>query len=312
MTNNTLFDNIIKDSDKNSEKKLSDKEIDEIFNSDIAKEFSITRDDVVNNPFLISSIINEIDRCRTSSSEDCILEIGYHRYIEKNGENLNIYVKKCDKREKVNNKYSYKNNFIYDSYNHQEISKVLVSEKYFRDKVHISVKNIVSLYNEMINTKNIKSLYIYGDFGIGKTYISMAIANGIAKYLNKKVIFIYTSELVSMIKEGFNDSAKNIKVNNLIEDIKSVDVLFFDDIGAEYANEWFYNEYLLSILNERLNAKKPTFFNSNFSLNNLQKNLELKIKNTEQSHIIVGRIMDRIRSFVENKEIEMIGKNRRY
>lgn len=309
---NINFNEILKDVNDNSENKITDDEINKILNSDISKELSITREDILKNPFLISSIIKEIDECRSSVNEDCNLEIGYHRYIEKNGENLNIYVKECEKRKKVNNKYSYKNNFLYDSYNHQDISKVIVSEQYFKDKVHVSVKNIVSIYNEMISSKNIKSMYIYGDFGIGKTYISMAIANGISKHLNKKVIFIYTSELVSMIKEGFNNQEKNIKVNNLIDDIKSVDVLFLDDIGAEYANEWFYNEYLLSILNERLNAKKPTFFNSNFSLNDLQKNLELKIKNVEQSHIIVGRIMDRIKSFVENKEIKMIGKNRRY
>lgn len=309
---NTNFDNILKEIGDQTDQTISEEEIQKILSSDVSKEFNLTRDDVIKNPYLISSIVNEVETCRTSAKEDCIYEIGYHRHIEKNGDLLNIYVKQCDKRIKNNNKYSYKNNFIYDSYNHQDISKVIVSEQYFKDRVHISVKNIVNLYNEMIKTKTIKSMYIYGDFGIGKTYISMAMANGISKHLNKKVIFIYTSELVSMIKEGFNNQEKAIRVNNLIEDIKSVDVLFLDDIGAEYANEWFYNEYLLAILNDRLNAKKPTFFNSNFSLNNLQKNIESKIKNTEQSNVIVGRIMDRIRSFVENKEIEMIGKNRRY
>lgn len=293
-------------------KELSEEEINSILNNEIAKRFSLTKNDVINNPYLICSIIKEIESCETSSNEDCNLEIGYHRHIDKNNGNLNIYVKECEKRSKVNTKYSYKKNFIYDSYSHQDISKVLISQQYFKDKVHISVKEIVGLYNKMISNGKIDSLYIYGDFGIGKTYISMAMANGFSKKMNKKIIFIYTSELVSKIKEGFNNIEKNNQAINLINEMKNVDVLFLDDIGAEYAAEWFYNEYILSILNDRLNSGKPTFFNSNFSLNELQKNLELKMKNIDQSSIIVGRIMDRIRSLVGNKEIKMEGKNRRY
>ncbi len=312
MANNKNFQDILDKLSSSEEIKQVDVNIQDLTNHEECKRLNITMQEAKDNLFLIKSIIDELEDCKLSRDEGCVNPLGYHRHLERNNGQISVIAKICPKKIKVDEKYSYKKNFIYDSFANQDISKVLLSKEYFNTEVDITVKNIVDRYKAMIQKDEYTGMYIYGTFGIGKTYLSMAIANDYAKRTGKKVAFIYLADLVSKIKTGFNDQEIQAKVLNLIEEIKEVDLVFFDDIGSESASDWFYSEYLLNILNERVTGNKLTFFNSNFSLDELEKYIKGKIKNYENASIITGRLMDRIRSLVGNESILMRGKNRRY
>ena len=91
--------------------------------------------------------------------------------------------------------------------------------------------------------------------------------------------------------------------------IQPIYVLVLDDIGVSDTNEWFVNQILFEILDERYNTKKLTYFTSNFSMNQLFK----KIRNSSKLPAIdVGRIIDRIKALTNNTEIEIKETNHRY
>ncbi len=309
---NNEFKDILNKLTPSEEIKEVEVNIEDLMNHEECKRLKITKKEAEDNLFLIKSIIDELEDCKLSNQEDCVNPLGYHRHLDRQNGQITVVASICPKKQKSNEKYSYKKNFIYDSFSNQEISKVLLNKEYFNTEVDITVKKIVDRYKQMVETNEYHGMYIYGTFGIGKTYLSMAIANDYAKRTGKKIAFIYLADFVSKIKASFNDAEQQVKITNLIDDIKEADLVFFDDIGSESASDWFYSEYLLNILNDRLTAHKLTFFNSNFDLDELEKYIKGKIKNYENANIVTGRLMDRIRSLVGNEAIIMRGKNRRY
>jgi DNA replication protein DnaC len=70
-------------------------------------------------------------------------------------------------------------------------------------------------------------VYLYGDFGIGKSFFTQAIANYFASK-NKTVAYINNNDLASYLKQLFSTGYKKT-----IDDLKNVDYLFIDDIGSE-------------------------------------------------------------------------------
>ncbi len=87
-------------------------------------------------------------------------------------------------------------------------------------------------------------LFIYGNSGVGKTHLMLAIKNSIEKdFPDKKTLFLrgeqFTNELVQAIRTQTTDLFR--------ERFRSVDVLLMDDIhfiaGKDYAQEEFFNTF---------------------------------------------------------------------
>lgn len=147
-----------------------------------------------------------------------------------------------------------------------------------------------------------KGLYLYGPFGVGKTYFLGAIANEL-KRMNISSMLIYMPEFVREIKSSF----KNDTTDEKLEYFKKADVLMLDDIGAEMQSPWFRDEILGSILQFRMMEQLPVFFTSNYSLNQLEELLSTTRDGIEQ--VKAGRIIERINQV--SKEIPLFGENRR-
>jgi primosomal protein DnaI len=93
-----------------------------------------------------------------------------------------------------------------------------------------------------------------------------------------------------------------------VNKMKNVDVLFLDDLGAEDEKIWFYNNYLLIILNHRMDHNKLTFFTSNLSIDSFYK----KLSNLMHKSFNAERLVERIRALTQNKQMQIIGNNFRY
>lgn len=124
---------------------------------------------------------------------------------------------------------------------------------------------IAAFFKDFPNNK--RGAYIYGDHGVGKTFILKRIAKKVAEH-NREIGYVLLPDLVNYIKKTFgnNDEYENIK-----ELLKNIDFLFIDDIGAESISHWFRDEFLWLILNYRLEKEKVTFFTSNYNLEQLVK-----------------------------------------
>ncbi|WFQ90028.1 ATP-binding protein [Mycoplasma feriruminatoris] len=201
----------------------------------------------------------------------------------------------------------------YDEYFNNQLNNLSFNlldqnEKNFR-------KTLLSNILKAIQKGYKKGIYLYGNSGIGKTYMFKVLANTLASK-NKTVIFSTLRSLIDKLKESFNSN--EINSSELLKKIKNVDFLFLDDIGGENLSLWARDDFLFEVLNYRLENKKPTFFTSNFSIDLLEKNLQftrqynnfLTSKDVfELEKIKIDRLISRIKALV--KEINFTGINKR-
>ena len=164
-----------------------------------------------------------------------------------------------------------------------------------------AIKWIVKFYKDYSKDNNIKGLYLHGSFGSGKTYILAALFNEIAK-TGKKCIIGYYPEMLRKLKESFGSSFE-YEMNEL----KTCDLLLFDDIGAESVTNWSRDEILTTILQYRMDEKLPTFFTSNLTIDELENHLSETKDSIDK--VKARRIIERIKQLTD--DIEMISVNRR-
>lgn len=147
-------------------------------------------------------------------------------------------------------------------------------------------------------------LYIYGPFGVGKTYLTGALANELADRNIQTTMVHFPSFAVEM--------KAAISTNNVaekIDAIKKSPVLMIDDIGADSMSSWVRDEVLGVILEYRMQQQLSTFFTSNFSMNQLeQEHLRVNQRGDDEP-LKAKRLMQRIRFL--SREVEMTGANRR-
>lgn len=101
---------------------------------------------------------------------------------------------------------------------------------------------------DIFDIDNPKTLYIYGDVGTGKSYLSYSIAKAI-KAKGYTVLFIDIVELLTQLKSTFNKNSDD-QYFKIMQVIKDVDLLILDDVGANNLTKWA-NEVLYHITNKR-------------------------------------------------------------
>ena len=128
-------------------------------------------------------------------------------------------------------------------------------------------------------------VYLWGKCGVGKTHLSACLAN---RLLEKgcNVLFTNMLEVSRKIRETFGNRYGDDKGSKIIKELTSVDFLFLDDFGTEQYTKggeenWLQDE-IYSVLNSRLTERKPTTFTSNYSIEELNTQRGLSIKNTNR------------------------------
>ncbi len=148
-----------------------------------------------------------------------------------------------------------------------------------------------------------RGFYFYGPFGTGKTYLLGAVAHELAG-IGISSIIVYVPELIREMKQAISDHTLNEKIDML----KKAPVLMFDDIGAEAVSSWVRDEVLGPILQFRMLERLPTFFTSNFNLNELEHHLTYSQRGEEEK-LKAARIIERIKFLAEPVSID--GPNKR-
>jgi primosomal protein DnaI len=149
-----------------------------------------------------------------------------------------------------------------------------------------------------------RGLYIHGSYGIGKTHLMGAMANELAQEGIPVTLVHFPSFAVEM--RGSIDSKENPQ--DKINAIKRVPILVLDDIGAESITAWIRDDILGVILEYRMQNELPTFFTSNFSMDQLEKE-HFTVTKSGAEPVKAERLMQRIHFLA--KEIQMAGDNRR-
>lgn len=159
-----------------------------------------------------------------------------------------------------------------------------------------------SIYTKYIGKQQTKGLYLHGIYGAGKSYIMSYYAKQFAND-GYKVVFAYFPDLVRMLKSSIKDGS----LEDIVDDLKKVDVLFFDDFGGEFGSSFIRDEVVGAILQYRMVNGLLTFITSNLDFKSLHEHLAENKQ--EIDDVKASRVIERIKALMD--VIELSDKNYR-
>ncbi len=122
-------------------------------------------------------------------------------------------------------------------------------------------------------SKKSTGLLMFGKTGLGKTHLSLAIAN---KVIDKgyKVYYNSVQNIMNMLeKEHFG---KGKAQENIEEMLFESDLLILDDLGSEFSTQFTVSQ-LYNIFNTRITNSLPTIISTNLSLHELDEKYTQRI-----------------------------------
>lgn len=266
----------------------------------------------------ILNIPNEILMKYTSTLEDACLEFnncssckalgmcknqtkGFVLSPKRYNNTLNFEYVACPYMQKNLQENEYKKNIELFSAP-KKIKEASLKSIHTDDKNRLEVikyfKTFMDNYQDKVSPKGI---YLHGSFGTGKSYMIAAFFNEFAKR-NVHSVIIYFPEFLRSLKESFDSEYKE-----MFHQVKMAPLLLIDDIGAENLTPWARDEILGSILQYRMDEELPTFFTSNFNLEQLEEHLANT--NNGIDRVKAKRIVERIKELTV--KFELASKNRR-
>lgn len=301
---NDIFSNLNTGNDKKNDLEKAYKEAlnDEDFKLLISK-LRISENVLIKNTSTLMECAKNYKNCLGCKSIlTCPYQMSGYCYLPKIVDNnLTFSYTPCKFKKKLLNSQKYLDNiYLFDV--PKEIKDASLDKIYMKDANRFEVIEWVHKFiNNYDVNKTQKGMYLYGNFGCGKTYMIAALFNKLA-HNNIKSAIVYWPEYLRDLKASFDTDFKE-----KFEYIKKVPLLLIDDIGAEAVTGWSRDEILGSILQYRMQEQLPTFFTSNLDIKALELHLSMSKDGIES--IKAKRIIERIKQLSEIKT--MISKNLR-
>ncbi len=141
---------------------------------------------------------------------------------------------------------------------------------YYKDTNLENMERILSYckkYSYNLNTHS-PGLLFKGATGLGKTHLSLAIANAA---IDKGLGVIYGSVqsfAIAIERERFDREIAEYE--ETAKQLTNCDLLILDDLGTEF-NSDYVNAVIYDIINTRMLAKKPTIISTNLSRKELEQ-----------------------------------------
>ena len=131
---------------------------------------------------------------------------------------------------------------------------------YYKGEDYFTMKRIYEFTHQyaMTFSHESSSLLMFGRTGLGKTHLSLAIANAV---LEKGHSVIYDS-VINILRNIEREHFSREHSSEMIDLIMDTELLILDDLGTEYDTP-FYNATVYNIINARLNSSKPTIISTN-------------------------------------------------
>lgn len=127
-------------------------------------------------------------------------------------------------------------------------------------------------YATQFTTKS-KNIIFYGGTGLGKTHLSLAIANAV---INRGYSVVYgtAQNLLNDLQNENFGRYDNIRYYE--KAVMNCDLLIIDDLGTEFKNSYTTAE-LYNIINSRILSRLPTIISTNFTQNELEDKYDQRI-----------------------------------
>ncbi len=150
--------------------------------------------------------------------------------------------------------------------------------------------------------ESFRNILLYGDTGVGKTFLSHCIAKELLEK-SYSVIYFTASQIFDIFAESTFRRNENAETDH--EHIYSCDLLIIDDLGTELANSFTVSQ-LFICLNERILNKKSTLISTNLALDDIRNIYSERIFSRITSAYTVLRLTGddiRIQKKLMNKSI---------
>lgn len=263
----------------------------------LINKFKISETEIKNNLSSLEDTLNELHNCKKCPGlSECKNKIkGYVYYPENKESFLCFGYAKCKKLKEYEN-------ILNEKDENNEIKNARMKDIDVSDKNRIElIKFLKKFYDEYNIKSSPKGLYLHGSFGSGKTFLLACLLNELV--IKKHILYeiVYYPELLRTLKEDLS------LVESKVSYYSNVEILVLDDIGAENVTNWGRDEILGTILQERMNKHKTTFFTSNLDINELEKHLSCSKDNVD--NVKARRIIERIKQLTI--DMPLISVNRR-
>ncbi|MBR2809173.1 MAG: ATP-binding protein [Erysipelotrichaceae bacterium] len=252
--------------------------------------------------YVINDFYESCKRCnRCPGLKACVQDMtGYCSYLSVINGGLVEQRIACKYQKSYDKQYAH-----LDKYLINDLSDELSTVKFENIDYKAENESYIRLYaklSEYLDEACDKGVYIYGDFGVGKSYISAALLNSMSETYDS-LSFVKVPEFVSNIKFLIGvDDEQRVK---MIDYAKKSKVLVLDDIGAETITAYSRDDIIFPILDYRMENHLLTFFTSNLSIDELQD----KYAEPGSDEIRAKRLIERIRKLC--LVYNLIGNNKR-
>ncbi|MBE6840993.1 MAG: DNA replication protein DnaC [Ruminococcus sp.] len=116
------------------------------------------------------------------------------------------------------------------------------------------------------------SILMFGRTGLGKTHLSLSIANVV---LSKGYSVIYDSA-INILRKIEREHFGRDNSNDTLSLILDCDLLILDDLGTEYETP-FYSSVIYNIINTRLGGNKPTIISTNLDYEGIERRYDERV-----------------------------------
>ncbi len=161
------------------------------------------------------------------------------------------------------------------------------------------MKSVLNYCQNYADTFTLKSnnVHLCGRTGLGKTHLSLAIANAVTQR-GYSVIYITAQNMLRRLeKEHFSRDLEETSEEFYLD----CDLLIIDDLGTEFQTS-FSDSALYNIINSRILTGKPVIVNSNLSADELDKKYGERMASRIGSYDLVTLRGSDIRQLKDNRK----------
>jgi len=108
-----------------------------------------------------------------------------------------------------------------------------------------------------------KGLLFFGDAGVGKTHLAVALMKEAIRRKGARAVFYETRELLKVVRDTYNSSTEATEME-ILKPVLEAELLVLDDLGTEKKSEWV-DEMLGLVINTRYSERRVTVITTNLS-----------------------------------------------